>query len=101
MSRYSNEYGACEIDSLPGSPQVAVSHAVFIQPEFRGKGIGNQNHRLRLRRLKEMHYDCVICTVRGDNDKEKRNLSDNGWHFLMRFQSSNTNHQVELWGRNV
>lgn len=101
MSRYANDYGACEIDSLPGSAQVGVSHSVFIREEYRGKGIGDANHKLRLKRAKELHYDLLICTVRADNEKEQVNLHDNGWEYMTRFKSSNTGNWVQLWSRQL
>lgn len=99
--RFANEYGACEITTLPGSPQVAVSHAVFIHPAHRGTGKGSLNHVLRLKRLKEMGYNYVICTVNAANGVERHILKENGWTELSNFQSSQTNHTVCLYGREL
>jgi RimJ/RimL family protein N-acetyltransferase len=99
--RFANEFGACEITTLPGSPQVAVSHAVFIFPEHRGKGHGAKNHNLRLKRLKQMGYNYVICTVANANEAEKHILKTNGWNELASFDSSQTIHKVHLYGREL
>ena len=99
--RFSNEYGTCQITALPGSPQVAVSHSVFVLPQFRRQGKGDENHKLRLKRMKDLHYDYVLCTVDGSNSKEVRNLTDNGWKKLDVFTSSNSQHNVEIWGRRL
>lgn len=99
--RFANEYGACEIDTLPGSPQVAVSHAVFIYPEQRGTGKGTVNHVLRLNRLKRLGYNYVMATMRAGNQREEAILLKNGWKKLDQFTSSATGHQVILWGRSI
>lgn len=99
--RFANEFGVCEIDTLPGSPQVAVSHAVFIYPEHRGTGKGSLNHILRLKRLKEMGYNYVLATMRAGNAAEEAILMKNGWTVLDRFVSSATQHIVILWGKAV
>lgn len=99
--RFSNAFGACEVDSLPGCSQIAVSHSVFIAPVHRGKGRGAANHWLRLSRLKDLHYDTVICTVDKTNAKEIRNLTEFGWKAVHEFKSSKTGHTVILFVRNV
>lgn len=101
MARYSNDYGACEISTLPGSPQVAISHGVFVIPEYRGKGFGHKNMELRLKRLKELHYNFVICTVNGANVKELSLLKHHGWFKMADFPSTVTGHTVEMWGRRL
>ena len=99
--RFSNDYGACHITALPGCPQVAVSHGVFVLPEHRRKGHGDKNHKLRLKRMKDLHYDYAVCTVATHNLAEKKNLEDNGWYKLDSFVSSNTLYGVELWGKEL
>lgn len=99
--RFANEYGACEIDTLPGSPQIAVSHAVFIYPENRGTGKGTLNHMLRLNRLKNMGYNYVLATMRAGNAREEAILVKNEWRKLDQFVSSATGNTVILWGKRL
>lgn len=99
--RFANEFGVCEIDTLPGSPQVAVSHAVFIYPESRGTGKGSLNHLLRLKRLKEMGYNYVLATMRVGNAREEAILLKNEWRKLDEFTSSATGNKVILWGKTI
>lgn len=99
--RFANENGACEIDTLPGSPQIAVSHAVFIYPEKRGQGFGTFNHLLRLDRLANMGYNYVIATMRAGNAAEEAILTGNKWKKLEEFKSSATGNQVVIWGRHI
>jgi RimJ/RimL family protein N-acetyltransferase len=99
--RFANEYGVCEITTLPGSPQVAVSHAVFIYPEYRGTGKGSVNHVLRLQRLKAMGYNYVICTVRKGNAPQEHLMEKFGWTKLAGFKSSATEHDVVIYGKEI
>lgn len=99
--RFANEYGTCQITALPGCPQVAVSHSVFVLPQFRRQGKGDENHKKRLQRMKDLHYDYVLCTVNHTNESEGRNLRDNGWVKISCFTSSNTEHVVDIYGRHL
>ena len=99
--RFSNGYGVCEIDNLPGCSQLAVSHSVFVLPQYRGKGQGRNNHLLRLERMRDMKYDAAICTVNSTNLKEKKHLEEFGWKKLMEFKSRKTENTVELWGKTL
>lgn len=101
MAGYSNIFGACELDSIPGCSQLAISHGVFVLPTYRGAGLGAANHKLRLDRARQLHYDCVIATVDAANEKEKRNLLEHGWTKLHSFKNSKTEHTVEIWGINL
>lgn len=99
--RFANEFGVCEITTLPGSPQVAVSHGVFIYGEFRGTGKGTINHILRLKRLKNMGYNYVICTVRDGNAPQEHTMESHGWTKLAGFKSSATDHNVSIYGKEI
>ena len=47
MTRYCTQYGAYEIDSVPGQPQLAHCHGFFVAPEHRGTGLGASWHEGR------------------------------------------------------
>lgn len=95
--RFANEYGFCELNPLPGCAQVVVSNHAFIYKPHRGKGHGRQNHKLRLKRARELGYDLVLATVRANNDAEKAILLKEGWEFLTSFTSTETGYVVEMW----
>ena len=95
--RFSNEYGFCEINSIPGCTQLAISNHAFIHPEHRGKGHGDRNHKLRLERAKQMGYDAIMCTVRKDNAPQKAILRGNAWLMVFEFHNKETGHDVEVW----
>jgi len=89
------------IDSLPGSQQIAVFNYVFLKANLRGKGKGNAAHKKRLQTAKDLGYDYALCTVVGNNAVELHILQSNGWTKLSQFTSSKTNHDVQLWGKNL
>ena len=99
--RFYNEYGAGEISSLPGCGQVAVSHAVFVFQEYRGKGKGRAQHRARLATMKKMGYDYALCTVVKGNARQEAILNTEGWSKLAMFDSSYTGNTVILYGKPI
>lgn len=99
--RFSNTFGACEIDSIPGCSQLAISHGFFIKSQHRHQNFGSANHQLRLDRAKDLCYDCMIATVDAANESEKKILTKNGWKCLHSFKNSKTEHTVEIWAINL
>ena len=88
-----------EISDLPGCPQIAVSHYVFLREGQKGKGQGQRAHRDRLQLMKEAGYDYALCTVIGQNAVERHILEKHGWKPLDSFSSTKTQNSVELWGK--
>jgi GNAT superfamily N-acetyltransferase len=99
--RVATSYGTFSLSTLPGCAQVCVSHAAFVLPEHRGKGIGQQDHQERLNLVKDLKYDLVLCTVHSANLTQKHILGKNGWTKLTEFKNSNNGHLVELWCRHM
>jgi ribosomal protein S18 acetylase RimI-like enzyme len=90
----------CEIDSLPGCSQIAVSHSAFVKPEARGQGVGKDFHHERLRLMeKNLGYDYAICTVDMSNTPQIKILAAENWLFLGSFRSSKTGHFVGIYGK--
>lgn len=99
MARYSNAFGAFEIDSLPGQSQVAVCHSFVVPEDRRGKGHGHQLKSLQEIELDIQHYDMAICTVAAGNTRQKRVLTKAGWQCLTSFRNRRSSETTELWGR--
>lgn len=95
--RFGNSAGSYELTSLPGNSQVCVSHNAFIFEEHRGKGVGNEIHRLRLDQMRALGYDAAICTVKDENKVQLHILEKNGWTRAMTFRSSYTGNLVHLY----
>ena len=99
--RFANVYGSCQIDDLPGCSQIAVSHSVFILPQYRSQHHGSDNYVLRQRRIREMLYDCAICTVVSTNIREQKILINNGWKKVHSFSSRKTENSVDIWVKDI
>lgn len=99
--RFANENGYCELNPFPGNSQIVVSNHAFIYPEKRGKGKGNDNHKLRMERAKFLGYDYIICTVKSDNKAELAILSKNGFKELDEFLNTNTGNMNKIFGKKL
>lgn len=99
--RYANRAGYYELTSFPGCNQLVVSHHALIYPDQRGKGIGTTEHNARLEAIKELGFDCAICTVRAGNDHQRRILTKAGWSNVFDFVSSETNNKIEIWAKRI
>lgn len=93
--------GFYEINSLPGCPQVAVSNQAFIGPQYRKQGYGTRYHEQRLKEMKELGYNYVICTVNADNTPQLAILKKFDWKELSRFKNVQTSHDVILFGKHL
>lgn len=99
--RFSNNHGYCELNPFPGCSQLVVSNHGVIFKEHRGEGHGNENHRMRVNRSIDLGYDAMICTVRSDNLAERHILSKNGWEAIFDFYSTESNHQIMMYARQI
>lgn len=88
-----------EISTLPGNSQIAISHAVYVPKELRGKGLGTSSHEKRLQALRELGYDYVLCTVRSDNEAQQAVLNKFSWTKLDEFKSSRNDETIFLYGK--
>lgn len=87
-----------EVSSLPGCSQVAVSHAVFLPKDKRGKGTGKKAQEKRLEAIfEDLGYDLAMCTVESDNLAQRKILSDLGWSQVEAFESRRTGHLVTVY----
>lgn len=101
MTRYSTEYGAYEITSLPGQPQVAHCHSLFVFDGFRGSGYGHRLKQHQNGKLAELGYDFATCTVSAANTPQHKVLQRAGWVPLYQFKNSRTGENTEVWGYSV
>lgn len=75
------------ISNFPGNNELAVTHNVYIDPLYRGKGAGQKQHLERLAKIQEMGYVAAVCTVNAGNVVEKHILVKNGWKLVWTFIS--------------
>lgn len=86
---------------LPGCPAVVVSHDVYVTEQNRGKGVGTAANSVRTEIAHELGYDVILCTVRADNEPQKKLLKKNNWNRVHSFQSSRNQAWLEIWLRNT
>lgn len=71
MTRYTSQHGYYEFNQFPGCAQLIVSNHAFITKDQRGKGYGKHQQRVKLDLAAELGYNCIICTVKSTNLREK------------------------------
>jgi len=101
MSRYATEFGAYEIDSMPGQVQVALCHGFYINRFDRGRGLGHMQKLHQNEMLSQLGYNYAICTVAHDNLAQKKILDRAGWKQLSPFKNTRLGGSTELWGFEV
>ena len=89
--------GAFEVSPLPGQPQVAHCHALFVLPEKRGNGWGKALKEAQNKYLQDHIFDYAFCTVREDNQEQKRILKKAGWQRRDMFFDRRQDCLVEVW----
>lgn len=101
MTRYSTAYGAYEIDSMPGQPQVAHCHSLLVRHELRGGGFGHKLKHHQMCNLNSLGYDYATCTIDGSNNRQRAVLQKADWHLLSSITNSKTGGITQLWGWHV
>ena len=98
MTRYSTPYGAYEIDSVPGQPQIAHCHSLHIKREHRGKGHGHSLKAHQMQVLQSLGYDMATCTIDASNERQRAVLERAGWSLLQNIPNSRTGGVTQPWG---
>lgn len=98
-TRWSNEEHTAfaEITTMPGSPQVAIIHNVYVSPGMRRQGIGSAAHYRRLQDLQGLGYTMALCTTDKQNEAEHKILERHGWRWCSDFYNPATDHVLQLW----
>ncbi|WP_288073977.1 GNAT family N-acetyltransferase [Pseudomonas sp.] len=98
MTRFATHYGAYEIDSVPGQPQIAHCHSLFVKREHRGRGHGTALKAHQMNTLRELGYDYATCTTDGSNERQRAVLERAGWSLLQNIPNGRTGGITQLWG---
>ena len=99
--RFANKHGFRELNNFPGCNQLVVSNHAFIYPEFRGKGLGDKEHKKQLKRAKKLGYNYIVCTVCAGNKAQIKILEKNNWNLLDSFFNTETGRDISLYGRSL
>lgn len=89
------------LSPLPGCCGVVVSHNAYVSCNVEGYGLGDYFHKERLGLMKDLGYSCSLCTVTGQNEKQKHILTKNGWNKVDEFVNSRTKNTVEIWTKHL
>ena len=101
MTRYSTPYGAYEIDSAPGQPQIAHCHGFFVTQANRGRKLGHMLKQDQMQTLRHLGYDYATCTVDASNERQRAVLEKAGWQLLGNITNTRTGGITQLWGWHV
>jgi hypothetical protein len=80
---------------LPGCKGIIVSHAMLVNPEYRGLGIAKKLQVIKENIIKDLQASAIIATVREDNEVEKKVIKD--WNKLDSFLNKKTSNQVGIY----
>lgn len=83
------------ITPLPGCPDIAVSHALYLSNGPGGKG--KEANKKRLKQLKKLGFSAVLCTVDNNNAKQKEILKTNNWIEIPNIYNRRTKHTISLY----
>ena len=93
--------GRCSYRVLPGCGPVIITHGSEIYPDFRGQGWGTKLHKARLAAFYDAEFRVALCTVRQDNEPERRILQRFGWVEGVKFFNPQTRHDVSMWTKEL
>lgn len=94
--------GKYSLTPMPGSTaDVLISHNAVVYEGQQNQGFGQNLHKQRLEKAKELGYSYVICTVNKDNEKQIHILEKNGWNEIDSFVSKCTSHELIIFGRQL
>lgn len=99
--RYVTNLSYGSLSTMPGCPQIAISHNAGTKKEIRGTGRGQEAQSERMDIAKKLGYDYIIATVAGGNLAQRAIMSKNGWREFDTFTSSHTGNVIIIYGKMV
>lgn len=84
------------LSNFPGHSNAIISTHAFVHPQFRGFGIGQMLHKVRLEIAKECPVETMFCTVNKGNDTQLHILKKHGWNKVGDMDTAS-----ELWAVRV
>lgn len=99
--RHCLDYGAFEVDSLPGNSQVAICHHFLVLKQNRGKGYGHNLKVWQEQVLNKHHYGYAIATVAAHNTAQIKCMEKSGWKLLDTFWNERHGEMTTIWGKRL
>lgn len=84
------------LSTLHGCCGVLVFYNAYVNPKFRGNGVGSELNKIALRIGKSLNYGSIICTDVINNEYQEKILKKNNWKNLFNFKNPNTNNSVNI-----
>lgn len=101
MTRHATEFGAFQIDQMPGNPQIAICSGFFIFPKYRGMGYGHKLKAYQMEILKSAGYSLAICSVRSDNAPQLRVQARAQWDEMREFFNDQTGAMTKVFSKAI
>lgn len=94
--------GTFQITELPGAGCLAlVFHGVYLEPDYRGKKIGDALLAVREEAARKFGIKLLIATVRSNNEAEVALLSKHGWLSTLVIPSKNDGVTISLFTKKL
>jgi hypothetical protein len=93
--------GSFTITELPGNGDVFMPIHVHIDKRFRGYGLGKLLNGIRIDVARKVDASAMLCSVRADNEIERKILFAQGWKQSGEFKHKTQHHTVEIWIRQL
>jgi len=84
MDENDNVIGYCRINYI--DEIICESDGVSILSEYQGKGMGNEIHRLKKLKARELGFEKMIGCVSENNIPSRKNMENNGWFLVDGFE---------------
>jgi len=85
------------LSELPGNCGILVSHGLFINTTFQGRGLGQFLQDLKKKIAMAYGYTIMMCTTLENNSVENYLLKKNGWEISNKFLNKRTMHYCIEW----
>lgn len=99
---YKENIAEYNLTEFPGSTgDIMISHGMWVNPNYRGQGIGNKTHKRRLAEAARLGKSYLMCTCNMTNEVELHILDRHGWKKLDEFISECSCERIGVFGRMV
>lgn len=78
-----NQIACFTLSSFDNNSHVIISSSAYVESKYRGVGLGQRLHDLRIKIARASHYSTILCTVNPANAIQIHILEKNGWKFLL------------------
>lgn len=84
------------LEQLPGCCGICISTASYVEPEYRGIGLGLLLNSLRIEMTRQMGYGLLMCTDLENNIPQRKILEKNGWEDIYGFTNPRTGNVLKI-----